>query len=74
MFSHVLTIIKMNARRVKSATASSKPVGAAKAQFTEEEITRMGSPDPRVRPSVQKAFMAKYADKFEDFQRELESM
>ena len=74
MLSHVLAIIKMNARRVKSATGSSKPVGAAKVQFTEEEITQMGNPDPKMRPSVQKAFMAKYADKFEDFQRSFENM
>ena len=73
MLARTLNIIKMHARKVKTS-ANAKPSGATKAQFTEEELTQLGNPDSKVRPSIQKAFMAKYANKFEDFQRELEAM
>lgn len=34
----------------------------------------MSNPNPKMRPSLQEAFMKKYAEKFEDFQAEIEKM
>lgn len=68
MLAHILTIIKLNARKVKPALGNRKPLGAEKVQFTEEELTQMANPDSKLRPSLEKTFMGKYADKFKDFQ------